>query len=364
MEALLWGWLMIVLLQLLGVYLFKKYSVLDKPGPDVPARNCVPTMQWLVGIIAVVVSIITVGRGDLFGNSAFLGMWIGLAMIACVTSIDELWRIVHARFRIGPLVRLLVQIASAVVAARLSYEALLPMTLFWYELEGLLWIFAMVVWFWLFINAINWFDGVYGLSTWVTSIGFWTVVALIGLVVLPAFPLMSLEKMWVLSDTMLIAWLFGVMTLIWTIIEFKPWWLMRDVGTMSVWFVLAYLSLVWWAKIGTLIVVLALPLMDATWVIADRLLRRKTNPMKGDFTHLHYRLMAMWRNRTEVRIAIRVSSMCFAVLMLLQWTNSLNKVIIFIMAVVLFFGINIYLFWIKWIDSEYKREKNGEWEKE
>jgi UDP-N-acetylmuramyl pentapeptide phosphotransferase/UDP-N-acetylglucosamine-1-phosphate transferase len=360
MEVLLWGWLIIIALQLLGIFLFKKYAILDKPGPDVPARNRVPTMQWLVGIIAVAVSIVVIGRGDLFGDSAFLGMRVGLVMIACVMSIDELWRIVHARFRIGPLVRLLVQITSAVVAAWLSYEALLPMTLFGYELDGLLWLVAMIIWFWLFINAINWFDGVYGLSTWVTSIGFWTVVALIGVVVLPAFPLMSLERMWVLSDTMLIASLFGVMTLVWTIIEFKPWWLMRDVGTMSVGFVLAYLSLVWWAKVWTLIVVLALPLMDAVRVIADRLLRRKSNPMKGDFTHLHYRLMAMWRSRTEVRVAIRVASMCFAILMLLQWTNSLNKVIIFIMAVVLFFGINIYLFWVKRIDGEYTWEGKQE----
>jgi hypothetical protein len=179
------------------------------------------------------------------------------------------------------------------------------------------------------------------------------------LVVIPAFPDITISKLTVLTDTTYLATIFGVMTLVGACIEFKPWWLMRDVGTMTIWFALAYLSLVWWAKIWTLIVVLALPLMDAAWVILDRLIRRKTNPMKWDFTHLHYRLMALWRNRTEVRVAVWVASICFAVLMLLQWTNSISKLIIFGMAVVLFFGINIYLFWIKWIDAEYTWEKSN-----
>lgn len=66
---------------------------------------------------------------------------------------------------------------------------------------------------------------------------------------------------------------------------------------------LAYIALLGGAKIGTVIVVLALPLFDAVWVIVDRIKRQK-NPLKGDFTHLHFRLMALGWNRDEVRVFI------------------------------------------------------------
>jgi UDP-N-acetylmuramyl pentapeptide phosphotransferase/UDP-N-acetylglucosamine-1-phosphate transferase len=52
-----------------------------------------------------------------------------------------------------------------------------------------------------------------------------------------------------------------------------------------------------------MLVVLALPLFDAIRVIVDRLRQRK-NPMQGDYTHLHYRLMALGWDRHEVRWVI------------------------------------------------------------
>ncbi|MBP7848154.1 hypothetical protein KA013_02945 [Patescibacteria group bacterium] len=54
-----------------------------------------------------------------------------------------------------------------------------------------------------------------------------------------------------------------------------------------------------------MIVVLALPLFDAVRVLIDRLHKQKKNPFKGDYSHLHYRLLALGWNRNEVRIFIR-----------------------------------------------------------
>lgn len=45
------------------------------------------------------------------------------------------------------------------------------------------------------------------------------------------------------------------------------------------------------------------------------------------------------------------------VLMLLQWTNSLNKVVIFGMFAVAFFATHIYLYWYKKLPYEFKKEK-------
>lgn len=354
-------WLLVsILIQIWWVWLFGKWNILDKPGPDVPARNRVPTLQWVIWIIAIVVWLLISWNSELFTNQSFAWLRIWWTLIFLITMSDELGRIVDRRLRVWALARLIVQVWASMLAWWLSYEALFPIWIFGYEIEGILWFIILVWWFLLFINAINWFDGVYALSTWVASIWFRTIALLIPFVVVPAFPEITASKLSLLTDTTLIAVFFGVITIVGACIEFKPWWLMRDVGTMTIGFALAYLSLVWGAKIWTLIVVLALPLMDAARVILDRLIRRKTNPMKGDFTHLHYRLMALWRSRTEVRISIWVASICFAILMLLQWTNSINKLIIFGMAVILFFGVNMYLFWIKGITAEYTRVKKSD----
>jgi heme O synthase-like polyprenyltransferase len=104
-----------------------------------------------------------------------------------------------------------------------------------------------------------------------------------------------------------------------------------------------------------MIVVLALPLFDAFWVIVDRLRLRK-NPMQGDYSHLHYRLMALGWNRHEVRRSIWLYSIVMMVLMLLQGTDKMGKLIVFMMCFVLFFGLNVYLFWIKKLPSVYKPE--------
>lgn len=139
-------------------------------------------------------------------------------------------------------------------------------------------------------------------------------------------------------------------------IEFRPTGLMRDVGTMSFGFTLAYLSLLGWAKIGTMIVVLMLPLFDAIWVLFDRMQRRKKNPLKGDFSHLHYRLLALQWTRTEVRVFIWGLSIFLAVMMLLQGTARLQKVLLFVIIACVFFAVNWYLFWVKWLPSEYERK--------
>jgi hypothetical protein len=80
----------------------------------------------------------------------------------------------------------------------------------------------------------------------------------------------------------------------------------------------------------------------------------KKSPMKKDYTHLHYRLLALGRNRWEIRRFVRWWSIFFMVIMLLQDTNRMSKIIIFLLMAIIFFGVNIYLFWVKKLPMEYK----------
>lgn len=66
-------------------------------------------------------------------------------------------------------------------------------------------------------------------------------------------------------------------------------------------FWLGILSILSFGKIGTFILVLAVPLLDASYTIFRRI-KNKTSPFKADRGHLHHRLMAIgWGKR---RIAI------------------------------------------------------------
>ncbi len=216
-----------------------------------------------------------------------------------------------------------------------------------------------VLWFMWFMNAINWFDGINGLASGISTIGFATVYFLLQSVVLPYYSdIITPETMATLTMTTNIAFLLTLGGLVYTTIEYKPIWLLRDIGIVFYGYALAYLSLLWGAKIGTLLVVLSLPIFDSIWVFINRIFIMKKNPMKKDWTHLHYRLMALGRSRSEVRRFVRWWSAFFMIIMLLQDTNRMSKIIIFILMAVIFFGVNIYLFWVKKLPMEYVVKKH------
>lgn len=66
-------------------------------------------------------------------------------------------------------------------------------------------------------------------------------------------------------------------------------------------FMLAILSILSTAKVGTLAVVLAVPLIDTGYVIVRRLLSGKS-PVWGDNSHLHHRLLQAGWNKSQVAI--------------------------------------------------------------
>jgi len=63
-----------------------------------------------------------------------------------------------------------------------------------------------------------------------------------------------------------------------------------DGGSLLVGFILGVLSVILGAKIATAFLVMGLPIFDVAWVIAKRLLNRKS-PFRGDRLHLNFRLL-------------------------------------------------------------------------
>lgn len=332
----------------LGLLLFRKYSILDKPGPDIiPKRKPVPTMQGIFVFIAIVVWF-GVWFPEYMANSIVQWLLVGCAILLAIAAWDER-RYIHARPDIPAWIRLLVQIAAICIALYIG-NVRIPERTF----QGMIVVVPKIVFALFFvcramlcINAINRFDGVYGQASGVSSIGFLTTMLLIQFVVLPYYTDISAQHEYLLILVRNISYIFFIVSLVYTIIEYKPRWLVRDLGTMMFGFALAYVSIVGWVKIGTIIVALSLVIFDAVRVGLHRLFVLHKSPLRGDYTHLHFRLLWLWRNRGEVRAFVRWRGLFMMIIMLLQGTERTDKFVIFIALAVIFFALNGYLFWIK-----------------
>jgi UDP-GlcNAc:undecaprenyl-phosphate GlcNAc-1-phosphate transferase len=330
----------------LWLWLFNKFKILDRPWKDVPPRDSVPTVQGGFLIIWFLVTVATL-YPDFFVNPKFLWFLMWAWLLLSVAFIDSFYSIKASwRLLVHFMVWFIVVIWSGLLPDSLSFA--------WFTMKVpyLISVIFWVIWIVGFINAINRFDGVYGLASWVSTIGFLTIYLLTNFVVVPKY-WVDLATHNVLNMVSWISMILFVFWLVYTFIEYKPLWVVRDVGTMFYGLSLAYLSIVWWIKIWMILVVLSLVIFDAVRVFVNRIFVMKKSPTKKDYTHLHYRLLAQDWSRGEIRFFIWWYSLFLMILMILQWDNRLNKFIIFGMMLLIFFWVHIYLYWIKKINSEF-----------
>lgn len=136
-----------------------------------------------------------------------------------------------------------------------------------------------IIWLVGFANVLNWLDGVPGLSA--ASAG--SAGVFVGL--------LSLTPQVNQPEIALLAFLFAAAAFSFVLFNISPpKMLLGDTGAMVFGFTVAALSVFSGGKMATLFIVLALPLLDAAYVIVRRLLEGR-NPLKGrDNLHLHDRL--------------------------------------------------------------------------
>lgn len=145
---------------------------------------------------------------------------------------------------------------------------------------------ALFLWFFLVMNAMNWLDGIDGACGGVALITLATIfflslkpevyqppiaiVAVIGIGVVAGFLLFNMYPARILAGT---------------------------TGSMFLGFLIAVLAIIAGTKIATALLVLALPISDALFVIWRRL-RDGVSIVQPDKRHLHYRLMTLgWSER-------------------------------------------------------------------
>lgn len=333
----------------IGLKLFRRLKVLDKPGNDLKnTRKPVPTIQGIFVYLGFFVSIAILFPQYLHSN-LFWWLIFGSLPIIIFELFEELHYIGKISWKVPPFFRLVGHIVGAVLA--IWIWAIGPQELIINSHVYIIpqWIFALgfVGRSILCVNAINRFDGIYAQASGVSSIWFLTIFLLIQFVVFKHYTNFTEINLQTLMFVKNISFVLFCISLVSTVVEFKPLGLVRDVGIMFFGFALAYLSVVGGAKIGTLIVALSLVIFDAIWVWLWRIFVMKKNPLKGDYTHLHHRLLGLGRNRKEIRWFVWIRSLIMMIFILIQWTDRGNKIVIFTVMALVFFGVNYYIFVVK-----------------
>lgn len=172
-----------------------------------------------------------------------------------------------------------------------------------------------IVWLLLTINALNWFDGIPGQVSVISTIGF----LMLGLLAL----FRNGE-----TDTAEIAFVLAAIAAVGIFFDFPPGkLLLGDTGSMFFGLMLGLLGVYHGGKVATIFLALGIPLLDAAFVIIRRLARGQS-PLKGGRDHLHHLLLEKGWSPRQIIGLTAVLGTAFGVIAL--FLNTAEKGVAFI----------------------------------
>jgi UDP-GlcNAc:undecaprenyl-phosphate GlcNAc-1-phosphate transferase len=171
----------------------------------------------------------------------------------------------------------------------------------------------IMIWIVLLINSMNWVDGIDGLSGGATLIGILTIFFL------------SLKPEVNQPPVGIIAMALAGSILGFLIFNFYPSKILAGTsGSMFFGFILATLAIFAGTKIATALLVMAVPIIDALWVIGERL-RSGNSIFKSDNRHLHYKLLEIgWSPK---KITLFLYAVTFSIAIVAVNTRAIGKII-------------------------------------
>lgn len=196
------------------------------------------------------------------------------------------------------------------------------------------WIPILLTLAWIVIiqNAMNWFDGIKGLSVGISGIGFLT---------LGFFGLLRKEVIWEQSLPDFLFFTFSLAGI--CVGAFLFFWrgkiILGDTGSQILGFLLAVLSLVAGTKIAVTLLVLCLPLLDSVMVVVRRIFFEKKSPFSGDQKHIHHNIAHKIGEERATLLLILLSTLFGSIALFL---TGLQKIIALFFAALLVLLLNIW----------------------
>lgn len=160
--------------------------------------------------------------------------------------------------------------------------------------------------FWLvgMMNTVNWLDGADGLAAGVAFIAGTMLFINSALRVDPPQTSVSLLMLALMGSSL--GFLFY---------NFYPARIFMGGGAVYLGYLLGTLSIIGGAKMATILLVMGLPLIDAFWLVLNRI-RRGRSPFVGDRDHMHFRLLDMGFSQRQIVLAYYCFCAFFGILTL------------------------------------------------
>ncbi len=312
-------------LGIMVLHLFPRWGLMDNPRKYGHNREPIP----LPGGVAPVLALLFVVAIFFPQTLKYTGLLFATALVATVSFWDD-------RRQVSPLWRLVAHFAAAliVVASGISIRYVSSPLGGNIDLEtvfALLPVIVTSIWLVGFANVMNWLDGVPGLSSASSA------AAGIFLGLLSLTPEVNQPEIAQLSFA------FAAAAAGFLLFNFPPpKMLLGDTGAMTFGFFLACISVFSGGKMATVFIVLALPMLDASYVLLRRMLRGQ-NPMRGqDNLHLHDRLAQLGFSAREILFFFLSFSLSLGWLSLQLATT--GKILLIIVVGVLFL---LFSWWLE-----------------
>jgi UDP-GlcNAc:undecaprenyl-phosphate GlcNAc-1-phosphate transferase len=212
------------------------------------------------------------------------------------------------RFEFGPLPQFVGQaIAASVAIACLIFIEYVNNPFTGQQTDTFPFIVTVgVTFFWLvfMMNTMNFLDGLDGLAGGVTLIAGAMLFFNSAYRVTPAQTSVSFLPLALMGTCAA-----------YVLFNFYPARIFMGGGAQYLGFTLGALSIIGGAKMGTILLVLGLPLIDVVWQALDRA-RHGRNPFRGDRGHLHFRLLDRGFTQRQIVLGYYAFCLCFGALTL------------------------------------------------
>jgi len=186
-----------------------------------------------------------------------------------------------------------------------------------------------LIWIVLLMNSMNWIDGVDGVSPGITFIGGAAIF------ILSLRPEVNQPPISIITAALL----GGAAALIF--FNFYPAKILAGTsGSMFMGFILAILAIFAGAKIATTLLVMAVPIIDAFWVISERI-RSRSSIFSADKRHLHYRLMELGWSQKKICFFYYLITVFIAIIALN--TGAIGKTIVFVFFAFVMVGLLVII---------------------
>jgi UDP-GlcNAc:undecaprenyl-phosphate/decaprenyl-phosphate GlcNAc-1-phosphate transferase len=303
------SFLLSVFLMLVAVYFSRKIKWKGRRSGRHIHKKGTPRIGGIV-MIVVFVSAILLNK-DLFITSEIYGILAALLIMMVVGIWDDLSEIY---WKVQLFFQVAISILIFIFGIRIYYITD-PLTGGILNLDSgigvLISIVLVIFWIILIINSINWIDGVDGLSGGVVLISACTIFFL------------SLKTDVNQPPIAILASIFSGAVLGFLIFNFNPAKAMAGTtGSIFMGFVLAVLAIIAGTKIATMLLVMAIPVIDFLWVVGERIGHKKSI-FRPDRRHLHYKLIELgW---SEKKIAYWYWGATFFISLVALNTRAIGK---------------------------------------